>query len=180
MSQLDSTASSTTESTQAVQENGKEEDVVFRARPTIKPTVILLTLIILSTGLIAGGIIGARLFGSDRELWAAVVGIVGLATTLRLIVKMLVLRQTEYVITGKALYSEYTLFYRYYSRELPLRQVRSFETVRSRIQGLLGYGTIRFCGVNGTFGTVSFENLDNPTQVQNQIRDILSEESVAS
>lgn len=57
---------------------------------------------------------------------------------------------------------------------MPIRQLRGHEHSQSRIQTLLGYGTIRMLtgGTNQSLGFVEFEDLPDPELVRQYIRQL--------
>ena len=150
------------------------------AHPTIKPTLILFALTVALSAILIGAIAtNPDLLGdenlADIAIWIVV--FVTLLVVLRLLVKIFVLRRTRYKISSTELQREYTLFYRRHAREIPMHRLRGLELDQGRIQTLLGYGDVRFLtgGTNQSLGFLSFENLDNPDEIRDEIRAALVE-----
>jgi uncharacterized membrane protein YdbT with pleckstrin-like domain len=150
------------------------------AHPTIRPTLILFGLTVVVSALLMIGITtNPDLVGDENlaEIAIWVVAFVTLLVVLRLLVKIFVLRRTRYKISGTELQREYTLFYRRQAREIPMHRLRGLELDQGRIQTLLGYGDVRFLtgGTNQSLGFLTFENLDNPDEIRDEIRAALIE-----
>jgi hypothetical protein len=105
------------------------------------------------------------------------VGILTLIGVVRYVVKWLVLRRTSYVVTDDAVRRQYELFYKTYSRELPLEMLRSIELSMSRSETMLGFGTVKFLSVgsNRSMGYVEFEAVQEPEDVRDLVRGLRHE-----
>lgn len=150
------------------------------AHPTIRPTLILFGLTVVVSALLMVTITtNPDLVGDENlaEIAIWIVAFVTLLVILRLLVKIFVLRRTRYKISPTELQREYTLFYRRHAREIPMHRLRGLELDQGRIQTLLGYGDVRFLtgGTNQSLGFLTFENLDNPDEIRDEIRAALIE-----
>ncbi|WP_277552353.1 PH domain-containing protein [Halobaculum limi] len=145
-----------------------------QTNPTIKPTLIALGLAIVVVLAIVGVILSnQRALGgqSIAEIAAQVVAIVGLLIGLRLLLRIFILTRTTYSVNTERIQRKYTLFLRTSKREVPIQMVRSSQLEQSRIQKILGYGSIR---VNEGLGGIRLEHVENPHEVQ----DVISTHSV--
>ena len=145
-------------------------------QPTIRPTLIWLALTFI-VGIAAYALVRdnqAALGGPDVAviLTNAIVFLIAVAV-LRLLVRTYVLSQTEYIVTDAAIRHEYSLLMRTFSRRVPLSMVRSNEMRQSRVQRLLGYGTIT---VNRGLGDIELRNVPDP----HALRDTIHERTAAT
>lgn len=152
----------------------------FETHPTIRPELVRLAVTLAVGALIFATLkTNPELLG-DPDLSDVASTIVALLTALavvRSLIHIFVLTRTTYAIDEAVVRQEYELFYRAQSREIPLDQLRSHEFRQSRIQALLGYGTISFLtgGTNQSLGFVEFEHLDDAKAVRNAVRDQLAD-----
>ncbi|WP_135829468.1 PH domain-containing protein [Halorussus halobius] len=134
----------------------------IRTHPTLRPTAIWLGFVtVLGVGLItaiqsAPGLLGGA--GAATVAMRAVALLTGLGVV-RFLVRLYVLRQTEYVVDEDTITRQYELFFRTWQRTVPLSKVRSHELRQSRVQKLLGYGTI---SMNQGLGAIELENVSGP------------------
>lgn len=152
---------------------------VFETTPTIKPTLIWFGVAIS----IGGGILlylmaNPELFG-EKQLTDIVFWVIFLllaAILLRFAIKMFVLTRTSYVVTADDIRREYALVYRRHARELPIEKIRGIQFNQSRIQSLLGFGTLSFLagGTDQSLGFVEFENLKQPHEARERIRTLIA------
>lgn len=145
------------------------------ATPTVRPTLVWLAIVGLGGGALTGLIVSnPDLFGGTTQ--ANVVGNAVLLLTgigvLRFLIRVYVLRRTEYVVDERSLIRRYSLLLRTWRREVPLTMVRSHQLEQGRIQKLLGYGTI---SVNQGLGDIRFENVREPTEVNEVIAEQVSQ-----
>lgn len=173
------TTTTSTTSDASTSDRSATDDVVFEATPSTKPVLAWLAITVLAGGALVGVIAGdPDLFGGPAV--AEIVGNVVLLMTgiavVRLLVKLYVLTRTRYIVTDTGVRREYTLLYRTWSRELPLRMVRGHELTRSRIETLLGLGTVEFLSgsVAGSMGHLKFESLPDPEGLRERVQAELS------
>lgn len=150
--------------------------------PSIKVIVIQLGLLTGFGTVVIGlfrlnpGIVGG---GRIADIVISVVLIILGLSIFRLLIKIVVLRRTEYMINNGKLRREYKLFYKTKTREVPLEQLRGMEMKQNRIQALLNHGTITFltAGTNQSLGFLEFENVREPAVVRDRIRNLVSKRS---
>lgn len=157
----------------------RTERTVFETTPTIKPTLIWFAV----TLAIGGGILlylmaNPELFG-EKQLTDIVFWVIFLllaAVLLRFAIKMFILTRTSYVVTDDDIRREYALVYRRHARELPIEKIRGIQFNQSRIQTLLGFGTLSFLagGTDQSLGFVEFENLKQPHEARERIRTLIA------
>jgi hypothetical protein len=145
------------------------------AVPTVRPTLVWLAVVLLGGGILTALVVGnPEVFGGSDQ--ANVVGNAVLLLTaigvVRFLIRVYVLRQTEYVVDERSLIRRYTLLLRTWRREVPLSMVRSHQLEQGRIQKLLGYGTI---AVNQGLGDLRFENVREPTELNEVIAEQVSQ-----
>lgn len=158
---------------------GSTGRTVFETTPTIRPTLIWFGI----TTAIGGGVLiylvaNPELFG-ERQLTDIVFWVLFLlfgAILLRFGIKMFILTRTNYVVTTDDIRREYELVYRRHARELPIEKIRGVQFTQSRIQSLLGYGTLSFLagGTDQSLGFVEFENLKQPHEARDRIRKLVA------
>jgi hypothetical protein len=155
------------------------DDVLLEATPSIKPVLAWLAITVLVAGALIAGIFSApSVFGGTdvAEIAANVVLFVGVIAVVRLLVRLYILTRTRYIVTTAGVRREYTLLYRTWSRELPLWMLRGHELTRSRVETLLGVGTVEFLSgsVAGSMGHLRFEALPDPEQFRSRVQDQLA------
>ena len=144
------------------------------AVPTVRPTLVWLVIVGLGGGALTGLVVSSpELFGGPTQ--ANVVGNAVLLLTgigvVRFLIRVYVLRRTEYVVDERSLIRRYSLLLRTWRREVPLTMVRSHQLEQGRIQKLLGYGTI---SVNEGLGDIRFENVRDPDDLNEVIAEQVS------
>jgi len=155
--------------------------VQYHMRPTIQPVLIALGGVV-GVGLVAsGGFWALSVFvgGADIANMLTTVTLFLVAViVLRLLIKLIVLSRTHYTIRNDAFHREYDLLYRTNSREIPVHQLRGHEYSQSRIQSLLGVGTVRLmtAGPNQSLEFIEFEHLRKPEYVREEIRFLVAAE----
>ncbi|MFC4438539.1 PH domain-containing protein [Halostagnicola sp. GCM10023398] len=156
------------------------ETVRYQTMPTVRPVLIVLGLV-LGSGFVTVGLlwVAPELIGGEElaTIVMSAVAILVAISTLRLLIKILVLARTQYTIRDDAFHREYDLLYRTQSREIPVRKLRGHEYSQGRIQALLGFGTIRLltAGTNRSLGFIEFEHLNDPERVRAEIRRVSTE-----
>lgn len=169
-------------STQAESTDNQEpvrDEVLLEATPSIKPVLAWLVITVVAAAVVIGFIFAAPgLFGDAAvaEIAANVVFFVAVIAVVRLLVSLYILTRTRYIVTTAGVRREYTLLYRTWSRELPLRMIRGHELTRSRIETLLGVGSVEFLSgsVAGSIGHLRFESLPDPNAFRSSVQDQLS------
>jgi len=174
-----SESTATTSSVEQASERPGTDEVRFETTPSTKPVLAWLALTVLAGGALVGVIVAAPgLFGGQgvAEIAGNVVLLVTAVSVVRLLVKLYILTRTRYIVTTAGVRREYTLLYRTWSRELPLRMVRGHELTRSRVETLLGVGTVEFLSgsVAGSMGHLRFEALPDPEGLREQVQGELS------
>ena len=153
--------------------------VVFETTPTIRVTLIWFGItVVIGGGILLYFIANPELFGekqlTDIVFW--VIFLLFAAILLRFGIKMFILTRTNYVVTTDDIRREYELVYRRHARELPIEKIRGIEFDQSRIQSLLGFGTLSFLagGTDQSLGFVEFENLKQPHEARDRIRTLIA------
>jgi hypothetical protein len=173
-----------------VQGNGAQEtdsessgqsqaDVSFpiQTTPTIRPVlvwmVITVALAAAAIGYIAGNV--EAVGGQDiANILVQVVGAIAVLVLVRLAIKVFVLTRTEYLVDESRIRRQYSLLMRTWEREVPAEMIRSRELRQSRIQKLLGYGTIE---INRGLGDIRLENVANPHEIGDALTLIARDDS---
>jgi hypothetical protein len=160
---------------------GSRSSETITARPALKPTVLRLALVMLVGVTIIGYFfLDPTLLGSpaQTEIAANLVALLLLVAIGRQLFKLYVLRQTRYVVTPRSVKREYSLVYKKFSRELPLRKMRSHQLRRSRIEALFGIGSVAFLtgSVAQSPAFVEFENVPDPERLRRQVRERLPDD----
>lgn len=150
-------------------------ETIHTYRPSVRPLIISLVLTLLVAGILFVLITSSGLDSPTESTLSWVLGLVTVVLSLRLLTKMFVLTRTKYVVTTTQLRREFKLFYRMRTRELPLSQLRGVELSRSTTQALFGFGDLRFltAGTNQSLGFLTFEQIPNPVQQRDEIREQL-------
>lgn len=158
-------------------------DFLIETTPTIRPELIWFgTIFVIATVVLSYFTVYPTAFG-DRELTQIVFWVLFLifgAVLLRFAVKMFILTRTRYIVTREDIRREFEFLYRRHSRELPMEKIRGIQFNQSRIQNLLGYGTLSFLagGTNQSLGFVEFEHLREPDRTRERIRDLISQQPI--
>lgn len=172
------TQAGVSETEQQSQDSSPGDTVLHRTTPTLRPTLIFIALS-LFVGVVSLGYLAVNpeTVAGDAQLtelvMIAIAVLLGLIL-LRLFIRILILRRTQYVIRSDRLERKFTLLMRHRSREVPVRQLRGHEYTQNRIQALLGYGTVRMLtgGTNQSLGFVEFEDIPNPDTVRQHVQRI--------
>lgn len=148
---------------------------LLRTRPTIKPVLAWIALsVAIGGGLLAWLLSTPDVIG-DPQLAGTLGLVVGLVLALvlvRFVLRLYVLTRTQYVVTDRVVLREFTLIYRRHTRELPLAQLRGQDLDQSRLQTILGVGTVTVltAGTNHSLGYVEFSHVPHPQRVYDTIR----------
>lgn len=155
------------------------EEAILHTKPTIKPTIVLMLVVIFTAAVVVGILLTSPLsdrFGDTFDRLALnTVGVITALILLRLIIRTIVLRRTTYLIRTDSLERETDLILTYNSRKAPVDQLRGFEYSQNMIQSLLGYGSIRLltAGTNQSLGFLVFENLPNAGEAKRHLEQLI-------
>ena len=155
-----------------------DPEIVLETQPTLKPTILsLATVLVVGIAIVAYLFADPTLLGTTErtEIAANLVVLLTVVGAGRFLLRLYVLTRTRYVVTPDAVRREYSLLYKAFSRELPLSKVRSHELRRSRIETILGIGSVGFLtgSVSQSPTHLEFENVPHPDRVRRQVRDQL-------
>lgn len=142
-------------------------DVSFpiQTNPTIRPVLVWMVITVALAAAVIGYISGNVEAVGGQEIANVLVQVVGAIAVLvlvRLAIKVFVLTRTEYLVDESRIRRQYSLLLRTWEREVPAEMIRSRELRQSRIQKLLGYGTIE---INRGLGDIRLENVANPHEI---------------
>jgi len=145
------------------------DDKRFVQTPSIKPTLIKFGLVLIGTVVI---ILYSMNRQSNNAVWIATV--LGSLVAIRYCWSILLLQRTRYVVTPESIIRRYQLLGRFYSRRLPIEELRGTQITRTRTQSLLDIGTIKFLtgGMNQSLGFVQFSSVPDPEKIQDLIEKI--------
>ena len=154
---------------------GNRRDIILETRPTLKPTLARLTVVLVAGIALVGYLfVKPTLLGPTErtEIAANLLILLTVVGAGRLAFELYLLTRTRYVITRESVRREYSLLYKTFSRELPLSKLRSHELHRSRIEAVLGVGTVGFLtgSIARSPAHLEFENVPHPEQVRQQVR----------
>lgn len=148
----------------------QQSDVLVETTPTTKPVLVRLGLTLL-VGIGAIGLVFVlpSLFSSTEQanVVLVVVQLLVLVAIGKLLVEFVVLRRTRYVVTTTAVRREFSLLGRTNVKEVPHELVRSTEYRQSRIEYLLGVGSIV---LNQGLGDLRLSAVPSHREVYRQIR----------
>jgi hypothetical protein len=148
------------------------DGVVLRMKPTTKPTLIQLGIVLLgSIGVFAYLQVNPEAIGSPDLTTTAslLVLLLGAILTLRYLVRTIILVRTTYTVTTDRIEQQYELLFRTHAKGIRFEKVRSHEMNQNRIQSLLGYGSI---SVNRGLGPLNIEDVENPDDVYETVRSL--------
>lgn len=148
--------------------------IVFQSSPSIIPTIIKPFLIAIGTA----GLLLYLINTGSQEITPIVI-LVSSILIIRYIWIILVLRRTEYLVYEDKLVRQYTLFGKHNARKVPLDQIRGTQLTRSRLEAIVGVGTIQFLsgGVNRSLGFINFEHVPDPDTIDQILDGLQIEES---
>lgn len=145
-------------------------DVLRRITPTVKPALIRLGLTLFIGAVVIGVLFtNPELLGSPDVTNVAliVVQLLVVIAVVRLGVELVVLLNTEYVVTDRTVRRQYSLLARVKSREVPYDLVRSTERSQGRIEYMLGVGSV---SLNQGLGDLTLSYLPDHDAVYRLIR----------
>jgi uncharacterized membrane protein YdbT with pleckstrin-like domain len=134
---------------------------------------------VISAVVVAGVILlNQNAFGGARtaNLLLNVLLALTLLAVIRLSIRVFILTRTQYIIDRGHVKRTYSLLMRTWSREVPINRVRSSELRQSRIQHVLGYGTVE---INQGLGSIQLENVHSPEQVRKTLTDLTKRQDTA-
>ena len=145
-------------------------DVLRRIAPTVKPALIRLGLTIFIGVAVIGVLFTTpELLGSPEVTNVAliVVQLLVVIAVVRIGIELVVLLNTEYVVTDRTVRRQYSLLARVKSREVPYDLVRSTERSQGRIEYMLGVGSV---SLNQGLGDLTLSYLPEHDEVYRLIR----------
>lgn len=160
--------------------NDPSTEVLVETKPTVRPTLVWMGVTVALALAIAGFVAtNQSAFGGPEttQVLQQVVAIVALLSLTRLTIKVFVLIRTTYRVTSDGVVRKYTLLLRTQERQVPSGMVRSSELRQSRVQKVLGYGTIK---VNRGLGEITLENVASPDEVREALTTIADQPSQSS
>lgn len=144
-------------------------DIPLKTHPTLRPTMIWLVMVMVA-GVVAfifiqsnPSLVGG---GEAATLFSQAIALLTFIGLLRFVIRIFILTRTSYIVNDHSIARQYEILYRTWRRDVPLSLVRSHELDQSRIQKLLGYGTIT---LNQGLGTIRLENVPNPYSLYDTI-----------
>lgn len=162
---------------QQTPEPREDEAPVRTTNPSIKPALIRLTLtLIVAVVAIMVFFLNPSLLGTieTTNIALVVVQVLAIVAVGRRVVKIVVLRNTAYVLTDRAVRREYSLLARQQAREVPYHRVRSHERRQRRIEHLLDIGSI---AVNQGLGELTLEAVPAHEEFYDEIQRRMREEA---
>lgn len=152
---------------------GKSPDLPIKTRPTIRPTIVWVFLTVAVGSVLALYIsMNVEKIGGPHmtEVAIQVVVVIALLIVARFAIRAYILTRTTYEISENHVRREYTLLMRTRAQVVPTEVIRSIEMRQSRVQKLMGYGTIT---INQGLGDIRLENLLDPHSTQEMISDVV-------
>ena len=150
---------------------------IVETGPTIRPVLIWMGIaVVIAVGVVALIASNAEALGGQDLAGILVQAVVVLTVVVvaRFVIRAAILTRTTYEVTGETVRRRYTLLMRTRVREVPTDRIRSSELRQSRIQKLLGYGTI---AINQGLGEIRLEHVEEPMAVRNAIGQVIESES---
>lgn len=152
-------------------------DLPIETNPTVRPILVwMATTLVLAIGLIGYVSSNVDSFGGTEitNLIIQVIGVVTVLLLIRFTIKAFVLTRTTYHIGRRHVSRRYSLLFRAWEQTIPTSMIRSSELRQSRVQKLLGYGTIE---INRGLGDVRLENVESPTELREVMQEIIIEQT---
>lgn len=157
---------------ESTDQSSSEDTVVLRTKPTTKPTLIQLGIVLLgSIGVFAYLQMNPEAIGSTdiTTTVSLLVLLLGVLLTLRYLARTIILVRTTYTVTATRIEQRYELLFRTHSKGIRFEKVRSHELNQNRLQSLLGYGSI---SLNRGLGPLNIEDVANPEDVYQTVRSL--------
>jgi hypothetical protein len=145
------------------------DDVLVETTPTLRPTAIRLALVVVvGLGIVVGLRLNPELLGTRAITGTAalVVGLLTVLLMLRYALRALVLLRTTYTVTPERIERRYELLFRTQVDAVRFDKLRSHELTQSRVQSLLGFGTV---SMNRGLGALRLEDIADPHAVYETI-----------
>jgi hypothetical protein len=146
------------------------DDVLVETTPTLKPTAIRLALVVVvGLGIVGGLRLNPESLGSRSITGTAAltVGLLVVLLMLRYAFRALVLYRTTYTVTPERIERRYELLFRTQVDAVRFDKLRSHELRQSRVQSLLGFGTI---SMNRGLGALRLADIADPHRVYETIQ----------
>lgn len=137
--------------------------------PTLRPTAVWLGIVVMSGLSAVLYLMRARSSFSNPEaidIFVQAVITLTLLVSFRFLIRMYIFKRTRYVVDAESVTRKYDLFFKSRRNEVPLSMVRSSELTQSRLQKLLGCGTIK---LNEGLGSLELENVPDPHELNDTI-----------
>jgi len=150
-------------------------ETVMQTKPSIKPTAIRMGLLLLTIAVVSG------LFATNPQLLGSadltrtaslIVLLLGIVIGVRYLVELVILVNTTYIVKKTHVERRYSLLFRTYSRGVWFTELRSHELTQSRIQSILGFGTV---SLNQGLGDLRLTDVEQPHTVYRLIQDCTTE-----
>lgn len=151
-------------------------ELPIEVTPTIRPSLIWIGVTtVLGAAVIAYLMTNQQRIGpSIADALIRIVAVLTLLVVLRFLIHIFILRRTRYRVDSNRVLRRYSLLFRTWEREVPIEKVRSSEFRQSRVQTLLGYGTI---SVNQGLGSLELADIKNPSMVREAISTLVTEDT---
>jgi hypothetical protein len=169
--------STTSQRTHSSSSTATGRRTLLTTTPTIQPTLFKLVVLLLVGMAVIGVLTVAPSLVAGAELASVArvgVGILLALGVIRYAVRVVILRRTTYTVLSDSVRREFALLLRTKTREVPYEKIRSHEYKQSRLQSLLGFGSI---ALNQGLGTLILSDVKNPDEVYDHIRAQVADES---
>jgi uncharacterized membrane protein YdbT with pleckstrin-like domain len=159
----------------------ENDDIILQTNPTLRPTFVLMVTVVLIAGILTGitNTVAFEMIENQTviEVITAIILILMVLTLVRLTIRIIILRQTSYIVRPSSLERETDLILRYTSRKAPVDELRGFEYSQNTFQRLLGYGSVRLLtgGTDQSLGFIVFRDLTHPDQTKAYIDNLISD-----
>lgn len=149
----------------------QQSTALVETTPTTKPVLIRLGLtLVVGVGVLAVIFLLPSLFESTEQanIVLVVAQLLVLVAVGKLLVELIILRRTRYIVTTEGVRREFSLLGRTKVKEVPHGLVRSTEYNQSRVEYLIGVGSIV---LNQGLGDLRLTAVPRHQEVYQQIRD---------
>lgn len=150
-----------------------------RFNPSIQVPVLKIILAITVGGPVGYLLLQQLGFGENTWNVAVLLAVIVSLYVINKVIEIVVLLNTEYVITEDTLIKRFSLLYRTNTREIPIEKIRGVEHNQGMIATLLGVGTlvILTAGPNRSLGFLEFQHIAEPETRHDTIKDLMLEGS---
>lgn len=155
--------------TAAASSEQPNDDVLVETTPTLRPTAIRLALVVVvGLGVVVSLRLNPELLGTRAITGTAalVVGLLTVLLMLRYALRALVLFRTTYTVTPERIERRYELLFRTQVDAVRFDKLRSHELTQSRVQSLLGFGTV---SMNRGLGALRLADIADPHDIYETI-----------